>query len=248
ATLDGERLATYMDAPRVTSEGRSFPVTVSYLPLQSRETPELQFKRALRQALSDSDGDVLCFLPGKLEIERSARLLSDFDVAVEILHGELGMEEQARVLRPSATRRVVLATNVAESSITLPGVRAVVDSGLAREPRFDPASGMSRLETVSIAQSSARQRAGRAGRLAPGHCYRLWPQSQLLENATRPEIQCIELSSLALEMKVWGSKDLRFLDPPPPGAFAQAHVLLRALAAIDDDDRATTHGAALLTL
>ena len=248
ATLDGERLATYMDAPRVTSAGRSFAVEVSYLPLQPRETSELQFKRALRQALSDTDGDVLCFLPGKLEIERSARLLSEFDVPVEILHGELGMEEQARVLRPSATRRVVLATNVAESSITLPGVRAVVDSGLAREPRFDPASGMSRLETVNIAQSSARQRAGRAGRVAPGRCYRLWPQSQLLEHATRPEIQCIELSSLALEMKVWGSKDLRFLDPPPPGAYAQAHDLLRALAAIDDDDRATAHGADLLAL
>ena len=248
ATLDGERLATYMDAPRVTCEGRSFPVEVSYLPLQPRETPELQFKRALRQALCDTDGDVLCFLPGKLEIERSARLLSEFDIPVDILHGELGMEEQARVLRPSTTRRVVLATNVAESSITLPGVCAVVDSGLAREPRFDPASGMSRLETVNIAQSSARQRAGRAGRLAPGRCYRLWPQSQLLENTTRAEIQCIELSSLALEMKIWGSQDLRFLDPPPPGAYAQAHDLLRALAAIDDHDRATAHGAALLAL
>ena len=248
ATLDGERLATYMDAPRVTSAGRSFPVEVNYLPLQPRETPALQFKRAVRQALCDSDGDVLCFLPGKLEIERSARLLSEFDIPVEILHGELGMEEQARVLRPSSTRRVVLATNVAESSITLPGVCAVIDSGLAREPRFDPASGMSRLATVNIAQSSARQRAGRAGRVAPGRCYRLWPQSQLLENATRPEIQCIELSALALEMKVWGSQDLRFLDPPPAGAYAQAHDLLRALDAIDADDRATAHGAALLAL
>ena len=248
ATLDGERLATYMDAPRVTCAGRSFPVEVNYLPLQPRETPALQFKRAVRQALCDSDGDVLCFLPGKLEIERSARLLSEFDIPVEILHGELGMEEQARVLRPSSTRRVVLATNVAESSITLPGVCAVIDSGLAREPRFDPASGMSRLATVNIAQSSARQRAGRAGRVAPGRCYRLWPQSQLLENATRPEIQCIELSALALEIKVWGSQDLRFLDPPPAGAYAQAHDLLRALDAIDADDRATAHGAALLAL
>jgi ATP-dependent helicase HrpB len=248
ATLDGERLATYMDAPRVTSEGRSFPVDVTYLPLQPRETPELQFKRALRQALSETDGDVLCFLPGKMEIERSARLLSDFDVPIDVLHGELGMEEQARVLRPSTTRRVVLATNVAESSVTLPGVRAVVDSGLAREPRFDPMSGMSRLATVNIAQSSARQRAGRAGRVAPGRCYRLWPPSQLLESATRPEIQCVELSALALEMKVWGSSELRFLDPAPAGAYAQAHDLLRALDAIDDDDRATAHGAALLAL
>ena len=248
ATLDGERLATYMDAPRVTSEGRSFPIEVSYLPLQPRETPELQFKRALRRAWCDSDGDVLCFLPGKLEIERSARLLTDFDVPVEILHGELGMEEQARILRPSPVRRVILATNVAESSVTLPGVRAVVDSGLAREPRFDPVSGMSRLLTVSIAQSSARQRAGRAGRVAPGRCYRLWPPAQLLDTTTRAEIQCIELSALALEMKVWGSKELRFLDPPPPGAYAQAHDLLRTLDAIDENDRVTPHGAALLAL
>ena len=248
ATLDGERLAHYMDAPRVTSEGRSYAVEVIYLPLQPRETPDLQFKRALRQALAETDGDVLCFLPGKAEIERGARLLIDLDVTIEILHGELGMEEQARVLTPAASRRVVLATNVAESSVTLPGVRAVVDSGLAREPRFDAMSGMSRLETVSIAQSSARQRAGRAGRVAAGRCYRLWPQSQLLEAATRPEMQCIELSSLALEMKVWGSNDLRFLDPPPPGAYAQAHDLLRALAAIDDHDRVTPHGAALLAL
>jgi ATP-dependent helicase HrpB len=248
ATLDGERLATYMNAPRITSEGRSFPVEVSYLALQTRETPELQFKRAVRQALNDTDGDILCFLPGKQEIERSARLLSEFDVPVEILHGELGMEEQARVLRAASGRRVVLATNVAESSVTLPGVRAVIDSGLAREPRFDAMSGMSRLETVNIAQSSARQRAGRAGRVAPGHCYRLWPQSQILDNATRAEIQCVELSSLALEVKVWGSNELRFLDPPPPGAYAQAHDLLRALDALDAEDRVTPHGAALLDL
>lgn len=248
ATLDGERLALYMDAPRVTSEGRSYPVDVSYLPLLARETPDLQFKRALRQALDETDGDILCFLPGKAEIERAARLLSDLDVPLEVLHGELSTEAQAQILLPAQGRRVVLATNVAESSVTLPGVRAVVDSGLAREPRFDPMSGMSRLETVSIAQSSARQRAGRAGRIAAGRCYRLWPQSQLLESSTRPEIQCIELSALALEIKVWGSTDLRFLDPPPAGAYAQAHDLLRALAAIDDDDRITSHGAALLEL
>ena len=248
ATLDGERLALYMDAPRVTSEGRSYPVEVSYLPLSARETPDLQFKRAVRQALAQTDGDVLCFLPGKAEIERAARLLSDLDVPLEALHGELSMEAQARILQPASTRRVVLATNVAESSVTLPGVCAVVDVGLAREPRFDPMSGMSRLETVSISQSSARQRAGRAGRVAAGRCYRLWPQSQLLEAATRPEIQCIELSALVLETKVWGASDLRFLDPPPAGAYAQAQDLLRALAAIDNEDRATAHGAALLAL
>ncbi|MBK8959501.1 MAG: ATP-dependent helicase HrpB [Proteobacteria bacterium] len=248
ATLDGERLASYMAAPRITSEGRSFPVEVSYLPLLARETPALQFKRAVRQALDETDGDILCFLPGKAEIERSARLLEDTDVAIEILHGELGMEEQARVLRPSTTRRIVLATNVAESSVTLPGVRAVIDSGLAREPRFDAASGMSRLETVNIAQSSARQRAGRAGRVAAGRCYRLWSQSTVLDSAARPEIQCVELSSLVLEIKVWGSNELSFLDSPPAGALAQAQDLLRALDALDDHDHVTAHGAALLAL
>ena len=248
ATLDGERLAQYMDAPRVTSEGRSYPVEVSYQPLLARETPDLQLKRVVRLALAETDGDVLCFLPGKAEIERAARLLSDLEVPLEVLHGELSIEAQARLLQPADQRRVVLATNVAESSVTLPGVRAVVDSGFAREPRFDPLSGMSRLETVSIAQSSARQRAGRAGRVAAGRCYRLWASSQLLESATRPEIQCVELSALALETKVWGSTNLRFLDAPPTGAYAQAHDLLRALAAIDKDDRVTSHGAALLAM
>jgi len=248
ATLDGERLAAYMDAPRVTSEGHSYPVEVHHLPLQPRETPELQFRRAVRQALAETDGDVLCFLPGKGEIERSARLVADLGVPVDVLHGELGMDEQARVLAPASHRRVVLATNVAESSVTLPGVRAVVDVGLAREPRFDPASGMSRLETVSIAQSSARQRAGRAGRVAPGRCYRLWPQGQVLLAATRPEVQSIDLSSLALELKAWGSPGLRWLDPPPPGALAQSHELLRALDALDGHSRMTPHGTALLAL
>ncbi|MBX9606263.1 MAG: ATP-dependent helicase HrpB [Gammaproteobacteria bacterium] len=248
ATLDGERLAAYLDAPRVTSEGRSYPVEVSYRPLGPRETPELQFKRAVETALAETEGDVLCFLPGKAEIERSARLVAEFGVAVETLHGELDVDAQARVLKSAGMRRIVLATNVAESSVTLPGVRAVVDTGLAREPRFDPVSGMSRLETVTIAQSSARQRAGRAGRVAAGRCYRLWPQSQLLDAATRPEIQQVELTSLLLEIKAWGSTDLRFLDPPPPGSLAQAEDLLRALDALDDDGQLTAHGKAMLAL
>ncbi len=248
ATLDGARLAEYMDASRITSEGRSFPVEVTHLPLEARETPEAQFRRAVRQALAETDGDVLAFLPGKAELERSARLLQDVGVPVDILHGELGMEEQARVLRQAGTRRVVLATNVAESSVTLPGVRAVVDSGLAREPRFDPASGMSRLETVAIAESSARQRAGRAGRVAPGRCYRLWPKAEVLRSAVRPEVACVELSALVLELATWGSRELRFLDPPPPGALAQAEDLLRGLGALDADGRTTAHGASLLSL
>ena len=248
ATLDGEKLARFLDAPRLSSAGRSFPVTISHVPARAQETVEFQMRRVIEQALSDGDGDVLCFLPGKAEIDRTARLLSDVDADVEALHGELGVDEQSRLLRPGVRRRVVLATNVAESSVTLPGVRAVVDSGLAREPRFDPASGMSRLQTVTIAQSSATQRAGRAGRVAPGRCYRLWPESQRLDPATRPELHRIELSAFALELKTWGSADLRLPDAPPPGTLAQALDLLRALDAIDADDRLTAHGKSLLAL
>ena len=167
ATLDGERLARFLEAPRVTAEGRSFAVRVQSLPAKLPETPEGHFKRAVRLALAENEGDVLCFLPGKPEIDRALRSLADLGVELAALHGEMTVAEQARLLAPGAARRVILATNVAESSVTLAGVRAVVDTGLAREPRFDPASGMSRLETVSIAQSSATQRAGRAGRV-PG--------------------------------------------------------------------------------
>ena len=217
ATLDGERLARFLDAPRITSLGRSFPVTVRHLALKASETPEIQLKRAIRTALEATNGDILCFLPGKAELERAARSLADVDATVLILHGEMSIEDQTRALAHSAARRVVLATNVAESSVTLPGVRAVVDSGLAREPRFDPTSGMSRLETVFIAQSSATQRAGRAGRIAEGWCYRLWPESQRLDSSTRPELQQVDLATFVLELKAWGSDKLRFLDPPPPG-------------------------------
>ena len=248
ATLDGERVARFLEAPRITAEGRSYPVHVQSLPAKSPETPEGHFKRAVRLALEENDGDVLCFLPGKPEIDRAMRSLADLGVLIEALHGEMNVAEQARLLAPGAARRVILATNVAESSVTLAGVRAVVDTGLAREPRFDPASGMSRLETVAIAQSSATQRAGRAGRVAPGTCYRLWPDSQRLDPTTRPELHRVELSAFLLELKAWGSEALRFLDAPPAGAMAQALDLLKSLDALDAEGRPTKRGRALLTL
>ncbi|MBI5617107.1 MAG: ATP-dependent helicase HrpB [Gammaproteobacteria bacterium] len=248
ATLDGEKLAAFLDAPRVSSPGKSFPVEIGHVAARPREPAELHFKRAVQLALAATDGDVLCFLPGKAEIDRTARALGPIGADVEVLHGELPVDEQARILKPGANRRVVLATNVAESSVTLPGVRAVVDSGLAREPRFDPASGMSRLETVLITQSSATQRAGRAGRVAPGRCYRLWPQSQRLDPASRPEMSNVELSAFVLEMKAWGSDALRFPDPPPPGALAQAVAVLKSLGALGADERPTAHGKRLLEL
>jgi ATP-dependent helicase HrpB len=253
ATLDGARLAQFLDAPRLTSEGRGFPVRITYPPRQGTEPPEAQLKRAVQLALAETEGDVLVFLPGQREIAQAERLLSplcDARLVLVPLHGELALERQNEALQPDALgrRRIVLATNVAESSVTLPDVRAVVDSGLAREPRFDPNSGFSRLETVAISQASADQRAGRAGRVAPGVCYRLWPQSQRLELARRPEIAQVELSALLLELRSWGDAALRFPDPPPPGALAQAEELLRQLGALDADGRLTAPGRGLLGL
>jgi ATP-dependent helicase HrpB len=248
ATLDGTRLATWLDAPRLTAEGRSFPVEIQHFAARTQEPPASHLRRAVAEALARVEGDVLCFLPGKREIEQALRTVDGLGAPVEILHGELGMDAQARLLAPASGRRIILATNVAESSVTLPGVRAVVDTGLAREPRFDPCSGMSQLQTVAIAQSSAVQRAGRAGRLGPGLCLRLWPESQRLDPAARPELQQVDLASFVLELKAWGSAALALPDAPPPGALAQAEDLLRSLGALDADGRMTAHGRALLDL
>ncbi|MFZ2753234.1 MAG: ATP-dependent helicase HrpB, partial [Lysobacteraceae bacterium] len=199
ATLDGEKLAAFLDAPRLSSAGRSFPVRIAHFPARRDEAIEHQVKRAVDHALTEHPGDVLVFLPGQREIGKVQALLAhaldESRVEALALHGELPVEQQSRVLQPSqdGRRRVVLATNVAESSVTLPGVRVVIDSGLAREPRYDPNSGFSRLDVVSIAQSSADQRAGRAGRVAEGWAYRLWPESQRLEPQRRPEIAQVEL-------------------------------------------------------
>ncbi len=201
ATLDGERLARFLDAPRLSSEGRSYPVAISHFPARRDEALELQVRRAVQQALAEHPGDLLVFLPGQREIARVQAGLQDSlaGAAVDVLalHGELPVEQQARVLQAASDgrRRVVLATNVAESSVTLPGVRVVIDSGQAREPRYDPNSGFTRLDVVAIAQASADQRAGRAGRVAEGVAWRLWPQSQRLEPQRRAEIDQVELSS-----------------------------------------------------
>ncbi|HZH43021.1 MAG TPA: ATP-dependent helicase HrpB [Lysobacter sp.] len=240
ATLDGDRLAQWLDAPRLSSEGRSFPVQVAHFPPRRDEALEPYTRRAVEHALAQHPGDVLVFLPGRREIGRCRAALEGsaaLDAEVLELHGELPVEQQSRVLQPhdDGRRRVVLATNVAESSVTLPGVRVVIDSGLAREPRFDPNSGFSRLDVASIAQASADQRAGRAGRVAEGWAYRLWPPSQRLEPQRRPEVAQVDLAALALELAAWGGGDLRFPDPPPPGALAAARDLLRRLGALDGE-------------
>ncbi len=293
ATLDGERVARWFDAPRLSSAGRSFPVRIAHPPARADEAwPAggwpFHLRRAVADALAENTGDVLVFLPGKREIERARATLQDLAgfassagnrdasgpaapdrtsppeplsrpphsaqaadrIELVPLHGELSLAAQQAALAAAApgTRRVVLATNVAESSLTLPGVRAVVDLGLAREPRFDPNSGFSRLDTVAIAQDSADQRAGRAGRLGPGTCYRLWPQSRRLDSERTPEIAQGELAQLALELAAWGSAALRWLDAPPPGALAQARGLLAALGALDADARITAVGRQMLDL
>jgi ATP-dependent helicase HrpB len=253
ATLDGERLAQFLDAPRLSSAGRSFPVVVSHFPARRDEALEAQARRAVQQALTEHPGDVLVFLPGQREIARTQAALEQVlpaDIQVLPLHGELPVDQQSRVLQPDpqGQRRVVLATNVAESSVTLPGVRVVIDAGLAREPRYDPNSGFARLDVVSIAQASADQRAGRAGRVADGWAWRLWPQSQRLESQRRPEIAQVELAALALELAAWGSDDLRFVDPPPVGAMAAARELLQRLGALSDSGGLTALGRRMLTL
>ncbi|MBP8080777.1 MAG: ATP-dependent helicase HrpB [Arenimonas sp.] len=257
ATLDGEKLARFIDAPRLSSAGRSFPVGVSHFPARRGEAPGFQLRRCVDAALAKHPGDVLVFLPGQREIAEAEKLLAAIDsdnassgTHVVPLHGELPLERQSEALSPDpqGRRRVVLATNVAESSVTLPGVRVVIDAGLAREPRFDPNSGFSRLETVTISQASADQRAGRAGRVAEGFCYRLWPESQRLDPARTPEIAQTELTALRLELAAWGSTELRFFDAPPTGAMAAAQELLQRLGALDDSLRITAFGNKMLAL
>jgi ATP-dependent helicase HrpB len=253
ATLDGERLAKQLDAPRLSSAGRSYAVEVQHFPARKDEALAFQCRRAIEQALAAHPGDLLVFLPGRREISSLQKLLEALaGPALEVLplHGDLPIEQQSQALRPAApgVRRVVLASNVAESSVTMPGVRVVIDSGLAREPRFDPNSGFSRLDLVSISQASADQRAGRAGRVSEGWCYRLWPASQRLEPMRRAEIQHSELSALALELAAWGNAALCFVDAPPSGPFRAAIDLLKSLGALDASGRITTLGKNMLRL
>ncbi len=249
ATLPAERLAAFLGAVRVRGEGASHAVEIRWRPPRQgdwlRALPE-----AVREALA-AGGDVLVFLPGRREIEAAERILAQRlpppRPRLVKLHGELTLTEQAEVLSPSgAGARIVLATNIAESSLTVPGVRAVVDTGLCREPRFDPESRLSRLVTIRISEASAQQRAGRAGREGPGLCIRLWPREQRLDPEIRPEIRHAELTGLALELAAWGSPALPFLDPPPAAHIAPALEDLRALGALDEHGRMTASGRRML--
>ncbi|MGG5820111.1 ATP-dependent helicase HrpB [Falsiroseomonas sp. HW251] len=252
ATLDVARFAAVLgDCPVVESLGRAFPVAIEHRERDLKEARDLPeaMAQAIRAALVKHPGDLLAFLPGWGEIRRTAERLSGIAAEVIPLHGELPPAEQDRALNPSANRKVVLATSIAETSLTVPGVRIVVDGGWRRAPRLDPASGLTRLVTVRISKAAAEQRAGRAGRTAPGVAIRLWTEAlhRGLPPADRPEILEAELSGLALDLAAWGAApgDLAFLDPPPVGALAAGRALLRELDALDAAERVTPMGRAM---
>ena len=261
ATLEGERLASVLgDAPVLRSEGRMFPVDMRWgAPWQAGEWLEPKVVQTVLQALADEPGSLLVFLPGQAEIRRVHEQLIEAlagrsDILLCPLHGELDLSAQRTAIEPAPTglRKVVLATNIAETSLTIDGVRVVIDAGLARVPRFDPNSGMTRLDTQRISRASATQRAGRAGRLQPGACYRLWSQAQHEQLAAygTAEILQADLAGMALQLVRWGVQpsELVWLDPPPAAAYAQAMDLLARLGAVDATGVLTPHGQAMAEL
>ncbi|MBR0907575.1 ATP-dependent helicase HrpB [Bradyrhizobium liaoningense] len=260
ATLDGARVAKLLgDAPVVESEGRAFPVETRYLGRKADAPIERQMADAIASALRADSGSVLAFLPGAAEIRRTQNFLGERvqDASIEIvpLFGALDAAVQDRAIAPApkGTRKVVLATSIAETSLTIEGVRIVVDCGLARVPRYEPDIGLTRLETVRASRAAVDQRRGRAGRTEAGVCYRLWdePQTASLTPYTQPEILSADLSSLVLDLAQWGVTDpaaLSFLDPPPQPAWKEAKSLLSELNALDGDGRITAEGKSLRAL
>ena len=260
ATLDGARIARLLDdAPVVASEGRAFPVETRYLGRKVDAPLERQMADAIATALRADPGSVLAFLPGAAEIRRTQNFVEEriHDKAIEIvpLFGALDASVQDRAIAPApkGSRKVVLATSIAETSLTIEGVRIVVDSGMARVPRYEPDIGLTRLETVRASRAAVDQRRGRAGRTEPGICYRLWdePQTASLAAYTQPEILSADLSSLVLDLAQWGVSDpsgLAFLDSPPAPAWKEAKSLLTELGALDADGRITSEGNSLRAL
>jgi ATP-dependent helicase HrpB len=260
ATIDGARVAKLLgDAPVIASEGRAFPVETRYLGRKPDAMLERQMAEAIAMALRADRGSVLAFLPGAAEIRRTQNFLAErvHDATIEIvpLFGALdaGVQDRAIAPAPPGQRKVVLATSIAETSLTIEGVRIVVDSGVARVPRYEPDVGLTRLETVRASRAAVDQRRGRAGRTEPGVCYRLWdePQNASLLAYTQPEILSADLSSLVLDLAQWGVRDpaqLAFLDAPPAPSLKEARNLLRELGALDGDGRITAEGQSLRAL
>ncbi len=260
ATLDGARVARLLgEAPVVESQGRMFPVETRYLGRDPRLNLIDQTVRAVLSALAETAGGLLVFLPGQGEIRRVAdqlvERLKDRPIDIAPLYGALDIRDQDRAIAPAEAgrRKVVLSTSIAETSLTLQGVRVVVDAGFSRVPRYDPARGLTRLETVRVSQAAADQRRGRAGRTEPGVCYRLWDEAETraLPAFARPEILESDLSGLALDLARWGASSpdgLAFLDPPPEAAWREARGLLARLGALDDHGALTAHGRAIANL
>lgn len=260
ATLDVVSVADLLHkAPIISSEGRLFPVETRYLDRSLSGPADVAIVRAVRQSLARDDGSLLVFLPGMAEIRRVERKLLDADlgptVVIAPLHGGLPQEAQDRAIEPAqpGTRKIVLATSIAETSLTIEGVRVVIDAGLLRLPRFDPRTGLTRLETIRVTQDSAEQRRGRAGRLGPGVCYRLWTaaEHQSLAQRRPPEMLDADLAPLLLDLALWGTtnpSELSWLTPPPLSAVNQARELLLRLGALDAAGHITPHGKQMAAL
>jgi len=259
ATLDGAAVAGLLGkAPILTSEGRSHPVAVRYLPRDPDGLDLNSIIRAIRGALQEEQGDILVFLPGGGEIRQILHRLTAesacLGLSLHPLYGDLPDADQQRAIQPDpqGRRKIVLASAIAETSLTIEGIGVVIDSGWTRRPRFDPGSGLTRLETVRVSADAAEQRAGRAGRLGPGRCYRLWSEAthRRLAPQRSPEILNADLVPLVLELAQWGTHEtaLAWLDPPPVGALAQARAVLTELAALDARGRMTSVGQALARL
>lgn len=260
ATLDAAPFAALMgNCPVVTGEGQSYPVETRWRPISPQARLDAAVAGQVQDALLETEGDLLVFLPGVAEIRRVEGLLAEArlapDVSVLPLYGDLPGPQQDQALQPSppGRRKIVLSTSIAESSLTIEGVRVVVDSGYMRQPRFSPSTGMAKLETIRVSQASADQRRGRAGRLGPGICYRLWAEAAHggLPKFTAPEIAVTDLTPLALDLAAWGVRDakaLPWLDPPPDAAMAYAQALLRELEAVDEAGAITPHGKTMVEL
>ncbi|WP_319523566.1 ATP-dependent helicase HrpB [Breoghania sp.] len=260
ATLDPAPVADLLgNAPVIRCDGRMFPVETRYIVRPAARSPEQAMAGVIRQSVHAGEGNILAFLPGAAEIRRTVRLLKAADLpgdwTIAPLYGTLPRDRQDAAIMPppEGRHKIVLATSIAETSLTIEGIRVVVDGGQQRTPRFDPGSGMTRLVTLPVSRASADQRRGRAGRLGPGICYRLWREADTpaLAAHNRPEILDADLTALALELAVWGVDDsavLNWLAPPPSIAFAHARQLLADLEALDADGKITAHGRRMAAL
>ena len=257
ATLDGDKLSAQLNqAPVITTAGRQFPVALQYIAPEKDAYISVSTARVIRKAIREQGGDILSFLPGTGDIHRVQELLEAENLGVNIhpLYGDLPFHKQQEAILPNSEgiRKVVLATSIAETSLTIEGITTVVDSGQSRVPRFDLKSGLTRLETIRVTKDAADQRAGPAGRLGPGICYRLWSEAthHTLQPMRQPEILEADLAPLLLDLANWGiedTKDLSWITPPPAGAVSQAKEILRQLGALNDN-KITPRGKEMLRL